>query len=116
MSEMKTDEVRTTVREHYGNIARGARIGCAPGCCSSVGTAAATLGYTTDETATVVGVSVSSMKSRVQRGRARLRQLFEACCEIALDAREQLAPLDPDHHRDRRDHDERDPEHPHQSR
>ena len=33
------------------------------------------------------GVSLSGMKSRVQRGRRLLRELFEACCEIALDAR-----------------------------
>jgi SAM-dependent methyltransferase len=46
MSEMKADDVRAVVRHHYGNIARGASTACAPGCCSSVGTAAATLGYT----------------------------------------------------------------------
>jgi len=46
MSEMKADDVRAVVRDHYGNIARGASTACAPGCCSSVGTAAATLGYT----------------------------------------------------------------------
>src|ERR1041384_2090513 len=51
MSEMKADDVRATVREHYGNIARGTSTGCAPGCCSTVGTAAATLGYTTDQAA-----------------------------------------------------------------
>jgi len=56
MSEMKADDVRTVVREHYGNIARGANTastGCAPGCCSSVGTPAATLGYTADQTGAV---------------------------------------------------------------
>lgn len=50
MSELKTDDVRAMVREHYGNIARGASTGCAPGCCSPTGTAAATLGYTKDQT------------------------------------------------------------------
>ncbi|MBA3396016.1 MAG: hypothetical protein H0T89_25520 [Deltaproteobacteria bacterium] len=35
----------------------------------------------------MVGISVSGMKSRVQRGRAQLRELFERCCEIAVDAR-----------------------------
>jgi RNA polymerase sigma-70 factor (ECF subfamily) len=44
-------------------------------------------GLTAREAAGLVGVSVSGMKSRVQRGRAQLRALFEACCEIALDAR-----------------------------
>jgi len=53
MSEMKADDVRAVVREHYGNIARGGSMGCAPGCCSSVGTAAGTLGYTTDQTGAV---------------------------------------------------------------
>jgi hypothetical protein len=51
MSEMKADDVRATVRAHYCNIARGASTGCAPGCCSTVGTAAAVLGYTADEAA-----------------------------------------------------------------
>lgn len=32
-------------------------------------------------------ISISGMKSRVQRGRRLLRELFEACCEIALDTR-----------------------------
>ena len=44
-------------------------------------------GLTMREAAEMVGVSVSGMKSRVQRGRAQLRELFDACCEIALDAR-----------------------------
>ena len=34
-----------------------------------------------------LGLSVSGVKSRVQRGRARLRAMLERCCEIALDAR-----------------------------
>ena len=33
------------------------------------------------------GVSVSGMKSRVQRGRRRLAQLLDACCALTLDAR-----------------------------
>jgi RNA polymerase sigma-70 factor (ECF subfamily) len=44
-------------------------------------------GKTTKEAAEMVGISVSGMKSRVQRGRAQLRELFEQCCEIAVDAR-----------------------------
>jgi hypothetical protein len=31
MSEMKADDVRAVVREHYGSIARGTNTGCAPG-------------------------------------------------------------------------------------
>lgn len=52
-------------------------------------------GLTTREAAEMVGVSVSGMKSRVQRGRAQLRQLFEACCEIALDARGKVIDYTP---------------------
>lgn len=39
------------------------------------------------DAADALGVSVSGMKSRVQRSRARLRALYDACCAIALDAR-----------------------------
>jgi SAM-dependent methyltransferase len=53
MSEMEADDVRAVVREHYGSIARGASTGCAPGCCSTAGTSAATLGYTTEQTAAI---------------------------------------------------------------
>ncbi len=44
-------------------------------------------GRTMKEAAEMVGISVSGMKSRVQRGRAQLRDLFDRCCEIALDVR-----------------------------
>jgi RNA polymerase sigma-70 factor (ECF subfamily) len=44
-------------------------------------------GRTAKEAADMVGISVSGMKSRVQRGRAQLRDLFEQCCEIAVDVR-----------------------------
>jgi len=53
MSEMKSDDVRSLVREHYGSIARGTNRGCAPGCCSSPGTPAETLGYPADQTEAV---------------------------------------------------------------
>lgn len=44
-------------------------------------------GLTIREAAEMAGITVSGMKSRVQRGRQRLRAQFEECCEIALDAR-----------------------------
>jgi len=44
-------------------------------------------GLTMREAAEMAGISVSGMKSRVQRGREQLRTLFDNCCEIALDAR-----------------------------
>jgi RNA polymerase sigma-70 factor (ECF subfamily) len=37
--------------------------------------------------ARVEGVSLSGMKSRVQRGRRRLAELLEQCCTLTLDAR-----------------------------
>ncbi|HLL24061.1 MAG TPA: sigma-70 family RNA polymerase sigma factor [Kofleriaceae bacterium] len=44
-------------------------------------------GRTAKQAAEMIGISVSGMKSRVQRGRAQLRALFEECCEIAVDVR-----------------------------
>ena len=44
-------------------------------------------GLTAREAAEMVGISVSGMKSRVQRGREQLRRMFDQCCEIAIDAR-----------------------------
>lgn len=44
-------------------------------------------GLTQKDAAAMLGVSVSGMKSRVQRGRVRLRALLEACCEITVDVR-----------------------------
>jgi RNA polymerase sigma-70 factor (ECF subfamily) len=52
-------------------------------------------GLTTREAADMVGISVSGMKSRVQRGRAQLRALFDACCEIAVDARGKVTDYTP---------------------
>ncbi len=50
MSDSNADDVRAQVREHYGSLARGGATGCAPGCCSVGGTAAAALGYTAEQT------------------------------------------------------------------
>jgi RNA polymerase sigma-70 factor (ECF subfamily) len=52
-------------------------------------------GLTAREAAEMVGISVSGMKSRVQRGRAQLRDMFDACCEIALDARGKVTDYAP---------------------
>jgi RNA polymerase sigma-70 factor (ECF subfamily) len=52
-------------------------------------------GLTMREAAERVGMSVSGMKSRVQRGRRLLRELFEACCEISLDARGHVVEYTP---------------------
>lgn len=40
-----------------------------------------------DDAARTLGVSLSAMKARVRRGRQQIRQMLEACCDIALDAR-----------------------------
>jgi RNA polymerase sigma-70 factor, ECF subfamily len=44
-------------------------------------------GLTQVEAARRTGISVSGMKSRVQRARSRLRQLLTDCCTIAMDVR-----------------------------
>jgi len=44
-------------------------------------------GFTQAAAATRTGISVSGMKSRVQRGREQLRQLLLRCCAIDVDAR-----------------------------
>jgi RNA polymerase sigma-70 factor (ECF subfamily) len=44
-------------------------------------------GATQHEAARRAGVSLSGMKSRVQRGRQQLRAVLEACCRIDLDRR-----------------------------
>lgn len=44
-------------------------------------------GLSQKQAAELAGISLSGMKSRVQRGRALLRKALEDCCHIALDAR-----------------------------
>ncbi len=39
------------------------------------------------EAADIAGISLSGMKSRVQRGRAKLREMLQACCVVAVDSR-----------------------------
>jgi RNA polymerase sigma-70 factor (ECF subfamily) len=43
----------------------------------------------------MMGVSLSGMKSRVQRGRALLKRMVEDCCTIALDARGKIIGCEP---------------------
>lgn len=52
-------------------------------------------GLTQKEAAEMIGISLSGMKSRVQRGRERLRTLFDECCEIGVDARGRAIACDP---------------------
>jgi RNA polymerase sigma-70 factor, ECF subfamily len=44
-------------------------------------------GLTQQEAADMAGVTLSGMKSRVQRGRRMLRTLFEECCQLTIDVR-----------------------------
>lgn len=45
--------------------------------------------------AEMLGISLSGMKSRVQRGRQKLRAALEECCTIALDARRRVVSCEP---------------------
>ncbi len=48
-------------------------------------------GLTQAEAARRAGISLSGMKSRVQRGREQLRAIVLACCEVDLDGRRGIA-------------------------
>lgn len=52
-------------------------------------------GLSQRDAAVSLGLSVSGMKSRVQRGRAKLREAVEACCRIAVDARGGVLACEP---------------------
>lgn len=47
------------------------------------------------DAASMLGISLSGMKSRVQRGREHLRASLEACCRIALDTRGRVVDCEP---------------------
>lgn len=51
-------------------------------------------GLTQREAAERAGITVSGMKSRVQRGRRQLKAVFEACCRIELDRRGGIAAFE----------------------
>jgi RNA polymerase sigma-70 factor, ECF subfamily len=52
-------------------------------------------GLTQQEAADMAGVSLSGMKSRVQRGREQLRRALEDCCHFALDVRGRVVACEP---------------------
>jgi predicted DNA-binding protein (UPF0251 family) len=52
-------------------------------------------GLTQVEAAARLGLSISGMKSRVQRARAELRKLLTACCEVDLDRRGDISGYTP---------------------
>jgi RNA polymerase sigma-70 factor (ECF subfamily) len=52
-------------------------------------------GLTQAEAARRIGISLSGMKSRVQRGREQLRQMLVRCCEINVDVRGGVSDFHP---------------------
>jgi RNA polymerase sigma-70 factor (ECF subfamily) len=52
-------------------------------------------GLTQQAAADMLGISLSGMKSRVQRGRAKIRTMFEQCCEISVDCRGRVVQCEP---------------------
>lgn len=44
-------------------------------------------GLTQQQAADMLGLSLSGMKSRVQRGRENIRDMFDECCRISVDCR-----------------------------
>ena len=51
-------------------------------------------GLTQQEAAVQLGLSLSGMKSRMQRGRRQLKGMLEACCTIELDRRHGVVDFD----------------------
>jgi RNA polymerase sigma-70 factor (ECF subfamily) len=52
-------------------------------------------GLTQKDAADMLGISVSGMKSRVQRGREKIRDMFDECCRISLDCRGRVMECEP---------------------
>jgi RNA polymerase sigma-70 factor (ECF subfamily) len=44
-------------------------------------------GLKQSEAAEMLGISVSGMKSRVQRAREKIRDMFDECCQVSVDCR-----------------------------
>jgi RNA polymerase sigma-70 factor (ECF subfamily) len=51
--------------------------------------------HTQEDAAAHLGLSVSGMKSRVQRGRRLLEAALRGCCDVALDARGTITEVAP---------------------
>ena len=52
-------------------------------------------GLTQKDAAEMLGVSLSGLKSRVQRGRDKIRHMFEECCQISVDCRGRVIECEP---------------------
>ena len=51
--------------------------------------------FTQKDAADMLGISLSGMKSRVQRGRDKVRDMFDACCRISVDCRGRVVECEP---------------------
>jgi RNA polymerase sigma-70 factor (ECF subfamily) len=52
-------------------------------------------GLTQRDAAEMLGVSLSGLKSRVQRGRDKIRHMFDECCRISVDGRGRVIECQP---------------------
>lgn len=52
-------------------------------------------GRSQKEAAETLAISLSGLKSRVQRGREKLRHMFEECCQLSVDVRGRVIECEP---------------------
>jgi RNA polymerase sigma-70 factor (ECF subfamily) len=52
-------------------------------------------GLTQKQAAELLGVTLPAIKSRVLRGREKIRQMFEECCRISVDCRGRVTACEP---------------------
>jgi RNA polymerase sigma-70 factor (ECF subfamily) len=52
-------------------------------------------GVTQKDASEMLGISLSGMKSRVQRGREKIRDMFDECCRISVDCRGRVVECEP---------------------
>jgi RNA polymerase sigma-70 factor (ECF subfamily) len=52
-------------------------------------------GLTQKDAAEMLGTSIPAMKSRVQRGREKIRDMFGECCQISVDCRGRVIECEP---------------------
>jgi RNA polymerase sigma-70 factor (ECF subfamily) len=52
-------------------------------------------GLTQKAAAEMLGISLPGMKSRVQRGREKIRSMFDECCSVSVDCRGRVVECEP---------------------
>ena len=52
-------------------------------------------GLTQKDAAEMLGISLSGMKSRVQRGREKIREMFHQVCQVSVDCRGRVTGCEP---------------------